>query len=133
MEDELIARTKEVIQELLEAEQSVTKRGVCRRIQIGRDYLKSTPRLALLIEEAVKKSRETTQERKQLNESRLALKVVKAKQILEKSGQRVTLFAVSKIVGKTVQGLSEYPSIRAIFDPIAQKTRFNHKYTPGKV
>lgn len=123
--DEKIEQALRAIQEIYASGKPVTKSEVCKLIHVHPFNItaRSNPRLAHIIQEAIRNSRQIAQERRQEYETGLLQKVEDAACFLENSKQRVTLNAISKVVGISVAGLNYYPSIQAFLDPIAQKNR----------
>jgi transcriptional regulator with XRE-family HTH domain len=124
--EEVYAQIQRAIEQLVDLEQPVTEKNICRIIGISKGQLsrlKGFPAIQSLLEMSIKQYRTRLKDHAQLEEYNLKIEVKAAIEQLQAKRQRLTRSAISEIVGVPASKLNSYAQIKDLFTRSVPTTR----------
>ncbi len=123
-EEELLAEIKVMLDQLENAQQTISIRSLCRKFRISQRFLDARPALLSSIQEFIQRTRPKAAALQfQRREEELVQCVLGAIQQLQSTKQRVSVNAITRLVRLSQAGLYRYPKVRLILNDIATKRR----------
>lgn len=123
-EEELFAEIKTVLEQLENAQQTISIRALSRKFGISQSYLYSRPDVISSINEFIQRTKPKVLALQfQRREEELVQGVLEAIGQLQSTKQRVSVSAITRLVHLSEAALYHYPKVRLILKDIAEKWR----------
>jgi len=123
-EEELIAEIKVTLEQLENAQQTISIRSLCRRFRVSQGFLYSRPELHSSIREFIRRTKSRAMAMQfQRREEELVQCILGAIQQLQSTEQRISVRAITRLVHLSQAALYRYPQVRLILNDIAKKRR----------